>query len=75
MRRPARLLECNIHFVHASNFQLLGRDASGSERVRGALVSSEAAAILARMRSLLIMIGDDRMSRRWRPTLNSPSLR
>ena len=41
----------------------------------GTAVSSEAVATLARMRSLLIMIGEDSTSRRWRPTLNSVSLR
>src|SRR6516165_304597 len=37
--------------------------------------SSAALALLARMRSLLIMIDEDSTSRRWRVTLNSPSLR
>jgi hypothetical protein len=38
-------------------------------------LSKDAVPTLAMMRSLLIMIGDDSTSRRWRPTLNSPSLR
>ena len=41
----------------------------------GAPLSKDAVPTLAMMRSLLIMIGDDNTSRRWRPTLNSPSLR
>ena len=41
----------------------------------GAPLSKDAVPTLAMMRSLLIMIGDDSTSRRWRPTLNSPSLR
>src|ERR1700722_1284327 len=41
----------------------------------GAPLSNEAVPTLAMIRSLLIMIGDDRISRRWRPILKSPSLR
>ena len=35
----------------------------------------KAAAMFAKILSLLIMTGDDRISRRWRPMLKSPSLR
>ena len=38
-------------------------------------VISELVAKFARIRSLLIMIGDDNTSRRWRPRVKSPSLR
>ena len=51
---------------------------AGERRLRGVAgtaLSIAAVAALARMRSLLIMIGADSTSRRCRPTLNSLSLR
>src|SRR5450755_2338079 len=43
--------------------------------VAGSGVINEVAARFAMMRSLLIMMGADKTSRRWRPMLNSVSLR
>src|SRR5450631_3958434 len=43
--------------------------------VAGSGVISEVAARLAMIRSLLIMMGADKTSRKWRPMLNSVSLR
>src|SRR5579863_8837484 len=75
MSRPRRLLECNVHFVCASLLSGFGSAKTQSPIESGAPFKSEAAPILARMRSLLIMTGEERISRRCRPMLNSPSLR
>ncbi len=65
-----RSLECNVHLDVPPAILL-----PQSRKASGTAFNIEAVATFARMRSLLIMIGDDSTSRRWRPTLNSLSLR
>src|SRR6516164_676148 len=49
--------------------------AAQSRSLAGTGLSMQVAATFARMRSLLIMIGEERISRTYRPMLNSLSLR
>src|SRR5579872_3372569 len=64
-------------YVHLTTFGDAARvfPLAQSRKVAGTALIRLAVAILLRIRSLLIMMGDDSTSRSNRPTENSPSLR
>ena len=76
VERRFRFFECYVHEC-APNLAVSDPVAQTPSRVRkpARRPTSRPLPRLARMRSLLIMIGEESMSRRWRPTQKSPSLR